>query len=185
VLNCEKEFYNIPRPKKPIQNLSVFGKSEVQRIPDNASNLKHKALLMIGYSSGLRVREIVNLCPVDIDSSRMVINIRRAKGKKDRIVPLSENLLIILRAYYCEVNPRLKVYLSEGQPGKRYSVRSVQMILRTAKSAAMVRKGGSNPVLARGTVAANRQFASMVLPNTGACYLTPVFGGRHQKLLHR
>lgn len=77
----------------------------------------------------------------DIDSKRMVINIRQAKGKKDRIVMLSEKLLIMLRAYFKEYRP--KEFLFEGQYGERYSTRSIQLVLAHAKKKAGVFKKGS------------------------------------------
>jgi integrase/recombinase XerD len=76
-------------------------------------NLKHQTILMMCYASGLRVREVVALGIADIDSYRMVIYIRRAKGKKDRVVPLSEVLLQKLRNYIIQCRP--DNYLFEGQ----------------------------------------------------------------------
>jgi integrase/recombinase XerD len=147
VVGMPKAFYEIPRPKKPILNPAVFGKTEIEKILENISSLKHKALIMVGYAGGLRVSEIINLKITDIDSSRMVIYIHKAKGKKDRMVPLSENLLLVLRAYFREVEPKPKVYLFETQPGKPYSPRTVQIILRSAKFNTGIRKPGSTHAL--------------------------------------
>ena len=83
-------------------------------------NLKHKAILTLTYSVGLRVSEIVNIKILDIDSKRMLISLNQAKGKKDRIVPLSENVLKLLREYFIEFKP--KDFLFNGQNGGQLKV---------------------------------------------------------------
>lgn len=93
------------------------------------SNIKHKAIIMLAYSVGLRVSEVINLNITDIDSGRMIITIRQAKGMKDRIVPLSANVLHVLREYYKKEKP--KVYLFNGQDGKlQYSSASCNAIVK-------------------------------------------------------
>lgn len=91
-------------------------------------NLKHKAILSLAYSVGLRVSEVINLKIEDIDSKRMVIHIKNAKGKKDRIVPLSEKLLIILREYWKEFKP--ENYLFNGQNSLQYSSTSCNTLIK-------------------------------------------------------
>jgi integrase/recombinase XerD len=92
-------------------------------------NIKHKAIIMLAFSVGLRVSEVVNLKITDIDSARMLITIRQAKGMKDRIVPLSENVLNVLREYYRKDKP--KVYLFNGQDGRlQYSATSCNQIVK-------------------------------------------------------
>ena len=95
---------------------------------------------MTGYSAGLRISEIINLRIKDIDSSRMVITIRRAKGKKDRQVPLSVKLLEQLRLYYKTYKP--KVYLFEGADGGQYATRSLQNVFQSAKKSSGNNKPG-------------------------------------------
>lgn len=73
-------------------------------------NVKHKAILSLAYSTGMRVSEICSLKQVDIDSKRMLIHIKNSKGKKDRIVPLSQNILILLREHH--IKEYLFVYLN-------------------------------------------------------------------------
>ncbi len=141
VLNRPKELYDIPRAKKPFQLPGIFSAEEVRQIIDAANNLKHKSILSLAYAGGLRISEIVNLKISEIDSQRMVINIRQAKGRKDRIVMLSEKLLLMLRDYYKIYKP--KEYLFEGQSGGMYSLRSIQEILKKAKSRAGIKKKGS------------------------------------------
>ena len=80
------------------------------------------------YSVGLRVSEVVNLKIQDIDSKRMLIHIKNAKGRKDRIVPLSQNVLDLLREYYKKYKP--KEYLFNGQTTIQYSVGSCQKIYK-------------------------------------------------------
>jgi site-specific recombinase XerD len=91
-------------------------------------NLKHRAILTLTYSVGLRVLEVVNLKIVDIDSKRMLIHIENAKGRKDRIVPLSRTVLELLREYFKEYKP--KEYLFNGQSSLQYSIGSCQKIYK-------------------------------------------------------
>ena len=141
LLNHPREVYDLPRAKKPTQLPSVFAESEVLAIITSLTNVKHKTILCLAYACGLRVSEIINMKVLDIDSARMVINIRQAKGKKDRIVMLSEKLLALLRVYFLEYKP--KKWLFEGQYGEEYSSRSVQLVLGHAKKKAGIRKTGS------------------------------------------
>jgi integrase/recombinase XerD len=141
VLKQPRELYNIQRPKKPIKKPTVFSEKEIKKIIQAITNPKHKAMIMIGYAAGLRVSEIVSLKIADIDSSRMVLYIRNAKGKKDRQVGLSEVLLPLLRLYYKQYKP--KKFLFEGQLVKEYSTRSLQLMLKDAKQKAGVTKEGS------------------------------------------
>jgi integrase/recombinase XerD len=145
VMKREKEFYDLPRPKRPWKLPSVLAEEEVIGLIQKITNLKHRAILMSGYAGGLRVSEIVNLKLKDIDSKRMMIHVRGGKGKKDRMVPLSKKLLAVLRDYYKLYKP--KDFLFEGQNGGAYSVRSVQLILDDAKIKARVQKKGSTHML--------------------------------------
>ncbi len=140
VLLQEKMFLEIPRPKRPSKLPAVHSPREIKKIIDSKSNMKHHTILMMAYASGMRVSEIVNVCVNDIDSERMVIRIRNAKGKKDRQVMLSVKLLEQLRNYYKVYKP--KVYLFEGMEGGRYSERSVQQIFSGAKFICNNRKSG-------------------------------------------
>ncbi len=128
ILGREKQYYEIHRPKKEHKLPKVLSKQEVKKIFDVTKNLKHKCILMLIYSAGLRRSELLNLIPTDIDSERMIIHINGAKGKKDRISLLSDNLLQLLRQYYKEYQP--KRYLFEGQKGGKYSPTSVANILK-------------------------------------------------------
>jgi integrase/recombinase XerD len=80
---------DFPYPKGPRRLPAVLSQQEVTRLIDAASNLSHRAILMILYSTGVRRSELVRLKVGDIDSERMVIHIRQGKGRKDRDVPLT------------------------------------------------------------------------------------------------
>lgn len=141
VLKQPKAYYDVERPKKPIQLPRMFSKEDIEMLLKVTTNIKHKTILMVCYSSGLRVSEVASLKVTAIDSKRMVINILNAKGKKDRIVPLSEITLKYLRAYYLAYKP--KEYMFEGEQGGPYSTRSIQAILKQAKEKAKINKPGS------------------------------------------
>ncbi len=131
VMGRGKEFYDLPRPKKPFKLPAILAEEEVMELIKNIENIKHRTMIMTGYSAGLRVSEIVGLKLKNIDSKRMMIHIQEAKGKKDRMVPLSRILLEALRSYFLIYKP--KEYLFEGQFGGAYSTRSVQEVMQVAK----------------------------------------------------
>lgn len=144
VLGNEKFFWEIPRPKKQKQLPKVFSKNEVAAILNSVTNIKHKVMLMLAYSAGLRVSEVVSLKTNAVDSSRMTIFVESAKGKKDRIVTLSPVLLVMLREYAQTYKPDKKGYLFEGNTkNSPYNARSLQEVLYDAKKAAGVIKPGS------------------------------------------
>lgn len=141
VLGQDKFFWEIPRPKKPLQLPRVLGQEEIGRMFRAVRNLKHKAILFTAYSAGLRVSEVVSLKLKDIDSHRMQLFIERAKGKKDRYVNLSILLLDILRAYIKSLPQKPVTYLFEGDaPGTPYSIRGAQKIFQLAKEKAGIHK---------------------------------------------
>jgi len=131
VLHQPKIFITIPRPKKHLQLPKVHAAEQVKKIIQSTNNEKHKTMLMLAYATGLRLQEIINLKIKDINSARMVINVIRAKGKKDRQAILSEKLLIQLRKYFKLYRP--KEWLFEGQAGKQYGYRSLQLVFQQAK----------------------------------------------------
>jgi integrase/recombinase XerD len=144
VLRREKFFWEIPRPKKTTELPKIFNQEEIAAIINSLKNKKHKTMLMLAYSAGLRVSEVVALKTFEIDSKRMTIFIKQAKGKKDRMVALSPVLLVMLREYAAEYKPHKKGYLFEGNTkGTAYSTRSLQEVLQAAKSKAGVLKPGS------------------------------------------
>lgn len=122
----DKVSFKRPKSEKKLPRVidGDFIKEKLSKI----ENLKHKAILSLTYSVGLRVSEIINLKIEDIDSKRMLIHIKSAKGKKDRIVPLSENILLLLREYYKQHKP--KEYLFNGQNSNQYSIQSCQKLYK-------------------------------------------------------
>ncbi|MFN0048260.1 MAG: tyrosine-type recombinase/integrase [Cytophagales bacterium] len=139
VLKKEKMLFDLPRPQKPSLLPKVLDTSEVKKIFDAKSNIKHKTLLMLAYGAGLRVSEIANLKLNNIDSARMQIRIENGKGKRDRMVMLSEKLLEMLRQYYKAYLP--KAYLFEGmKTGQHLTVRSIQNVFKSALGAAKIKK---------------------------------------------
>jgi hypothetical protein len=114
----KKFLYEIKRPRKDKKLPVVLSKEEVAKILSSVDNIKHKAILMLVYSAGLRVGEVVKLKTEDIDSKRMLIHIRGAKGRKDRYTLLSEKALEVLREYWRKYKP--KTWLFEGFRKSRY-----------------------------------------------------------------
>ncbi len=125
------EIESIHRPKREKVLPNVLSKEEVKLILESQSNIKHKAMLCLIYSCGLRRSELLHFKLADIDSKRNIVIIRQAKGKKDRIAPLSPKVLELLRDYYKCYKP--KVWLFEGQvKGQQYSEQSLQTIFKQA-----------------------------------------------------
>ena len=129
----------IHRPKRAKVLPNVLSKQEVKAILDAHSNMKHRTMLCVIYSCGLRCGELLALQPVHIDSKRQIVFLKNAKGKKDRIAPLSPKILAMLRDYYAVYKP--KTYLFEGQvKGKQYDARSLQIVLKQALAKAKIDK---------------------------------------------
>ena len=122
------KFRHIEYPRSEKRLPQVIDGDFLRSRIDGIKNIKHKAIIMLAYSVGLRVSEVVNLKIADIDSARMLITIRQAKGKKDRIVPLSTKVLETLRTYFKAFNP--KEYLFNGQFDIRYSATSCNQIVK-------------------------------------------------------
>lgn len=130
---------NIARPRREYRLPNVLSKEEVKLLLNTHRNLKHRTMLCLLYSCGLRSGELLNLQPIHIDSKRNIILIKQSKGKKDRIVPLSSKILEMLREYYRLYKP--KTYLFEGQKiGEKYDSRSLQLVLKQAVKKAGIQK---------------------------------------------
>jgi site-specific recombinase XerD len=138
VLERPVRSYYIQRPKKGRQLPNVLSEEEVVAILKCTDNLKHRAMLWLIYSSGLRLGELINLKIQDVDSKRMLLIVRQGKGKKDRVSLLSEKVLKLLREYFLQYHPR--EWLFEGQFGGQYSPTSVQKVFRQAKEKAGIKK---------------------------------------------
>jgi len=138
VLEMPNRFYSIERPIRKEGLPKVISLEEVSLIISNTNNIKHKCIISLLYSAGLRRGELLSLKLGDIDSKRMVINIHKGKGGKDRITILSESVLKILRFYFKVWRP--KTYLFEGMKGRQYSASSISKILSNACIKANIRK---------------------------------------------
>lgn len=131
VAHCSLDVDKIERPRREYKLPNVLSKEEVKLILNAHSNIKHKTMLSLIYSCGLRRSELLNLKLTDIDSKRNVVIIKQAKGKKDRIVPLSKKILIMLREYYAAYKPQ--TWLFEGQvKNEKYDERSLANVLKQA-----------------------------------------------------
>jgi len=156
VLHKEKLFFEIPRPKKPLQLPKTISARNIKKLFEVTQNVKHNLMLKICYGMGLRVSEVVNIKITDIDSNTMQVFIERAKGKKDRYANLPESILEQLRAYYKLHKPQK--YLFEGLQGEQYSIRSVQQVFKNA-----MKKAGINKVI--GIHGLRHSFATHLLEN--------------------
>ena len=133
------EVDKIHRPKREKVLPNVLSKEEVKAILEAHSNLKHQMMLSLIYSCGLRCGELLALQPVHIDSKRNIVLLKNAKGKKDRIVPLSPKILVMLRDYYVTFKPQ--TYLFEGNiKGQAYDDRSLQQVMKQALKKAGITK---------------------------------------------
>ena len=126
-----------PRPQYRLPN--VLSKDEVKKILDAPLNEKHRVMLSLIYACGLRRSELLGLMPADVDSDRKLLHIRQSKGFKDRVVPLSERVIEMVRSYKGRYRPTQ--YLFEGQfPGSRYSASSLEKVFRAACETAGIKK---------------------------------------------
>lgn len=122
------KFKHIEYPRSEKKLPTVLSIEEVQKMFNVCENLKHKVILSLLYSCGLRVSELINLKWSSIDRNRMVINILGAKGNKDRQVMLSNSLIPILESYYRKYKP--KEFVLNGQNKLKYSARSVLDVIK-------------------------------------------------------
>jgi len=138
VLGREKMYFDIKRPKKEKKIPDVLSTTEIKNMIDVTGNLKHKCIISLLYSAGLRRSELVNLKLTDILSDRMLIKVRNSKGKKDRYVGLSKYMLNLLREYYKIYRP--KTYVVEGKYEKKYSEESVLKVVKKAARKAGIKR---------------------------------------------
>ncbi|MBU78128.1 MAG: tyrosine-type recombinase/integrase [Candidatus Marinimicrobia bacterium] len=116
----------------------VLSEEEVTRLLNSVNNLKHRAILMTIYSSGIRLNELLSLQVKDIDFDRNIILIKKGKGNKDRQSILSQSLKSILNIYLKNYSP--STFLFEGQKGGKYSPSSVQAIMKNAVKKTNIKK---------------------------------------------
>lgn len=127
-LNQKDKFKYIPYARKEQKLPIVLSVEEIQQMFNVCENTKHKVILSLLYSCGLRVSELINLKWINIDRSRMIINIIKAKGNKDRQVMLADSLIPLLEKYYYEYKPI--TYVLNGQTKEQYTARSVGEVVK-------------------------------------------------------
>jgi integrase/recombinase XerD len=129
----------IHRPRQEHKLPNVISKEEVKKILEAPRNLKHRAMLSLIYACGLRRSELINLKPGDVDSKRKLLIIRQSKGQKDRVAPISDKIIDLLRAYYKSYRP--VNWLFEGQiKGNKYSAKSLENVLKQSLKKANIAK---------------------------------------------
>lgn len=138
VLGMPNRFYMIERPRVAKKLPMVLSKEEVRKLIEATNNIKHRCIVSLLYSGGLRRSELLNLKLSDIDSSRMLIHVKDAKGNKDRYTLLSKMALNDLRNYYKQWRP--SVYLFESPTKNRYSQSSIGKLISNAAQTAGIRK---------------------------------------------
>jgi len=128
VLNKKYSKIDFTRPRKEKKLPRIIDQEYLLKSIDAIQNIKHKSIISIAYSVGLRVSEVINLKITDIDTDRMIIIIRQAKGRRDRITPMTERIHDLLMDYVEYYNP--KDYLFEGQFGEKYSATSCNKLIK-------------------------------------------------------
>jgi integrase/recombinase XerD len=132
----DPRYFERPRRRRALPK--VFSKDEVSRILSSPRNIKHKLLLWMIYSCGLRRSEATNLRISDLDRERNLLHIREGKGGVDRIVPVPGKVWEKINEYVSSYSPR--IYLFEGQTGGKYSSESVYRVFKDALWRAGIRK---------------------------------------------
>lgn len=138
VLKQEKKVYYLERPMKEKKLPEVLSQQEVMALFEAAGNLKHRVMLMLIYSAGLRRSELLALRTGDVDMDRKLVLIRGGKGRKDRQSVLAASLVPFLVEYLAKAEPAF--WLFEGQRSQRYSETSLQAVLKQAAARAGIRK---------------------------------------------
>jgi site-specific recombinase XerD len=136
--NQPRKLDKVEYPKKSKKLPIVLSQDEIQKLFDQCQNLKHKVILSLIYSCGLRVSELINLKWAHIDRSRMIINIIAAKGNKDRQVPLPPVIIPLLEKYYRIY--KSKDYVVNGQFKPQYSETSILQIIKQNAAKAGIKK---------------------------------------------
>lgn len=173
VLGSKRKFYFIERPNKEKTLPVVLNTDEIKQILNVTENLKHKTILALIYSAGLRISECINMKIKDIDSKRMQIRISQSKGKKDRYTLLSQKTLVLLRTYFLEYKP--KDYLFESPTLEQYSASSIQAIFRASCVKAKITKKATVHTL-------RHSFATHLLENgTDLRYIQSLLGHESSK----
>lgn len=140
-LNRPQEVERIPYPKIPKALPTVLSPDEVRAVLDAVRSIKYRAILTTAYATGMRISEVCGLrCAGDIDSTRMLIHVRCAKGGKDRCIMLSKSLLHLLRQYYSQDRLQGPYLFPGGKPDQPIHPYSVARVFKKALKTARITK---------------------------------------------
>ncbi len=138
-LGLEWNTTGIPMPRQSKRLPVVLSQEEICKMILITENIKHRAIISTLYTSGLRISELLNLRPEDIESRRMQIRVCAGKGNKDRLTVLSSYSLCVLREYWKQYRP--EKWLFEGlKAGKKYSKTSVTKVVKQAAKKSGIKK---------------------------------------------
>jgi len=140
VLGRTWEQFKIKRPRREKKLPVVLSVGEVEKLIAVTQNIKHRALLALAYSAGLRRQEILQIKPTDIDSARKQVHVVQGKGKKDRYSILSPKALDLLRIYYKIQRPKTFLFESQGRKGVQLSDRTLLCIVKNSAAKAGIKK---------------------------------------------
>jgi site-specific recombinase XerD len=140
VLGREWETIKIKRPRRNRKLPVVLSLEEVEKLISATLNLKHKALLALAYSSGVRREEAQQLKAANIDSSRMQVHVTNGKGRKDRYTILSQKALELLRTYYKAIRPSVYLFETSFEKGKYLSGSTLDKIVKRSAEKAGIKK---------------------------------------------
>jgi integrase/recombinase XerD len=139
IVKSDLDVEKLERPRRQHKLPNVLSKEDIKSILNAPRNIKHRTMLSLIYACGLRRSELLNLRPTDVDSKRKMLLIRNSKGKKDRVVPISDKTINMLREYFVTYKP--KTWLFEGQyQGRQYSGESLSKVLHNAVKLAGISK---------------------------------------------
>jgi integrase/recombinase XerD len=141
-LGRPQEVAKIPRTKRPVKMPVILDKEEVRRLIAVTENLKHKTILMLAYSSGLRISEVAHLKVSDVDCARMTVLVRQGKGKKDRYTILSKVALGTLTGYLETYRPTSWLFPG-AVTGRPITESSIRFVMQAAKRRAGITKRAS------------------------------------------
>jgi integrase/recombinase XerD len=140
VLGREWVQFKIRRPRREKKLPVVLSIGEVEKLIAVTKNIKHKSLLALAYSAGLRIQEVQLIKPLDIDSARMQVRVVQGKGKKDRRSILSPKALDLLRTYYKIERPKTFLFESQGKKGVHLADQSLNCIVKNSAAKAGIKK---------------------------------------------
>lgn len=174
VLKSPVRIADIPRPKREYKLPAVLSVEEIMRMFSLVRNRKHLAIMVLAYSSGMRVSELAGLKVSDIDSDRMMIHVRGGKGRKDRYTVLSDIALEVLRDYAYYYKPQ-KWLFPGGRKGRHITPRTIQNVVTKSAECAGLKKHVTTHTL-------RHSFATHLLENgIGLRYIQELLGHKSAK----